>query len=84
MATQSIHLPEELFEQAERLAQAQGRTTDDLAADALKRYMSHELLASLSSKGEEHRRSLGLKTDEDVERYVGRIITEHRQERRRG
>ena len=34
----NIHIPDDLLAQAEKLATSQGRTADDLAADALKRY----------------------------------------------
>ena len=40
MATQNnVRIPEDLFNQAQGLAASQGRTADDLAADALRRYI---------------------------------------------
>jgi hypothetical protein len=78
----NVHVPGELLEQAQRLAQSQGRTADDLAADALKRYLAREWVNKLSREGEENRRGLGLKTDQDVEDYVNRVIAEHRNESR--
>jgi hypothetical protein len=69
--------------QAERLAVRQGRTADELAADALKRYIAHEWLNKLDREGQEGRRRLGMKSDEDVERLVDRAIAESRDEQRR-
>lgn len=64
------------------MAESQGRTADDLAADALKRYLTHEWLAKLDCEGMENRKRYGLKTDEEVEAYVDRVIHEYRSERR--
>jgi hypothetical protein len=78
----NVHVPGELLEQAQRPAQSQGRTADDLAADALKRYLAREWVNKLCREGVENRRGLGLKTDQDVEDYVNRVIAEHRNESR--
>jgi hypothetical protein len=78
----NVHVPGELLEQAQRLAESQGRTADDLAAEALKRYLAREWVNKLSREGEESRRRLGLKTDQDVEDYVNRVIAEYRTESR--
>jgi hypothetical protein len=72
----NLHIPEELLAQAERIAQSQGRTTDDLAADALKRYLAHEELDEVQREGQDNRRRLGLESDEDVDRFVESAITE--------
>ena len=64
----NLHVPDDLMAQAERLAAGQGRTADELAADALKRYIAHEWLNKLDREGQERRRRLGMKSDEDVER----------------
>lgn len=79
----NLHIPEELLAQAERIAQSQGRTTDDLAADALKRYLAHEWLDKVQREAHDNRRRLGLVSDEDVDRFVESAVRESRSERRR-
>jgi hypothetical protein len=78
----NLHIPEDLLVQAERIARSQGRTADDLAADALKRYLAHEWLNKLQREAPDNRRRLGLESDEDVDRFVESAITEARRERR--
>lgn len=49
MATQNnLHVPDEILAQARKRAESEGRTADELAADALKRYLAHEMLNELS------------------------------------
>jgi len=78
----NLHIPDDLLAQAEKLAASQGRTADDLAADALKRYLAHEWLNKIEREGQERRRQLGLKTDGEVEAAVDRAISEYRNEQR--
>ena len=78
----NLHIPDDLLAQAERLAASQGRTANDLAADALNRYLAHEWLNKIEQEGQERRRQLGLNTDEEVEAVVNRAISEYRNERR--
>jgi hypothetical protein len=78
----NLHIPEELLAQAEQIAKSQGRTTDALAADALKRYLAHEWLDKVQREGKDNRRRLKLVSDEDVDRFVESAITESRRERR--
>jgi hypothetical protein len=82
MATNNLHIPDDLLAQAERLAASQGRTADDLAADALKRYLAHEWLNKLDREGADNRRRDGLESDEDVERAVELAIAEFRSKQR--
>jgi hypothetical protein len=56
----NLRVPDELREQAAEIAIRQGRTTDDLAADALKRYIAHERLEELSRYGRDRAKELGL------------------------
>ena len=79
----NLHVPDDLMAQAERLAAGQGRTADDLAADALRRYIAHEWLNKLDREGQERRRRLGMTSDEDVERVVDLAIAKSRAEQRR-
>ncbi len=63
------------------MAASQGRTAD-LAADPLRRYLAHEWLNKIEREGQECRRQLGLKSDEEVEAVVDRAISEYRNEQR--
>jgi len=74
----NLHIPDDLLAQAEKLAATQGHTADDLAADALKRYLAHEWLSKSEREGQERGRQLGLKPDEEVEAVVDRAISEYR------
>ncbi len=74
----NLHVPDDLLAETEKLAVSQGRTADDLAADALKRYLAHEWLNKMEREGEERRRQLGLNSDEKVEAAVDGAISEYR------
>ncbi len=80
MSTQAnIRLPETLLEQAQKAAQAQGTSVDELAANAVQR----ELIRLFWEKNKREavlRR--GNMTDEEVEDVVNRAIAEDRAERR--
>jgi hypothetical protein len=78
----NLHIPDDLLAQAEKLAASQGRTANDLAADALNRYLAHEWLNKIEHEGQERQRQVGLKTDEEVEAVVERAISEYRNEQR--
>jgi hypothetical protein len=80
----NLHIPDDLLAQTEKLAASQGRTADDLAADALKRYLAHEWLNEIERKGQEHRQQLGLNSDEEVEAAADRAVSEYRSEQRGG
>ena len=56
----NLRVPDELREQAAEIALRQGRTADDLAADALKRYIAHDKLEELSRYGWGRAKELGL------------------------
>jgi len=81
-ADNNLHIPGDLLSQAEKLAATQGRTADDLAADALKRYLAHEWSNKIEREGQKRRQQLGLKSDEEVEAAVERAISEYRNEQR--
>jgi len=81
-ADKNLHIPDDLLAQAEKLAASQGRTADDVAADALKRYLAHEWLTKIEREGQERRWHLGLKSDEEAEAVVDRAISEYRDEQR--
>ena len=44
MATNNLHIPDDLLNAATAIAQADGKTTDELAADAVRRYLAHRKL----------------------------------------
>jgi predicted DNA-binding protein len=81
----NLRVPEELREQAVEIARRQGRTADDLAAEALTRYIAHQELEELSRYGQERAKELGLDqpTEEQAMAFVERVIHEDRTERRR-
>jgi predicted transcriptional regulator len=83
MAVNNLHIPDELLDQAQRVAERQGRTAEDLASDALKQYLAHEQLNELSRYGQERAQNLGLEklSEEEREAYVDRAIRETRKER---
>jgi hypothetical protein len=81
----NLRVPDELWKETARLAARQGRSADDLAADALKRYIAHEKLDELTGVGLQCTREMGLDklSDEERDEYIERAIRETRQERQR-
>ena len=78
MATQNnLHIPDDLLSAVNEAASADGKTTDELAADALRRYLAHRKLKELSNYGREQSRRLGY-----TEADVSRLIAESRRENR--
>lgn len=80
----NLRVPDELREQAARIAGRQGRTADDLAADALKRYIAHDKLEELARFGRQRANELGLdiRTDDRAMAFVERAIADDRRKRR--
>ena len=77
MATQNnLRIPEDLFNRSQRLAVSPGRTADDLAVDALIRYLETQqnlrVLDELATWGEGHARALGF-NESDVERATSEV-----------
>ncbi|HMC62514.1 MAG TPA: hypothetical protein VKJ01_25185 [Candidatus Solibacter sp.] len=72
----NLRVPDELREAAARLAKRQGRSADDLAAEALRRYLeaaqSIQDLNDLASWGQRHSRERGFKPA-DVERAISDV-----------
>ena len=79
-----LKIPDELSAELEAVAEKKGKTPDELAAEALKRYLTHEKLEELARYGEERAEALGLDklTEEEREEYVNRAIRESRNETR--
>jgi predicted transcriptional regulator len=76
--TNNVHVPDDLLSQAEELAKRQGRSRDDIAADALKRYLAHEWLNKMERDGQEQRQKHGLGTEEDINCVVERAVSDYR------
>ena len=54
MATQNnLHIPDDLLSAVTEAAGADGKTTDEIAADALRRYLAHRKLEELGKYGRE-------------------------------
>jgi metal-responsive CopG/Arc/MetJ family transcriptional regulator len=78
MATQNnLHIPDDLLSAVNEAASADGKTKDELAADALRRYLAHRKLEQLGKHGSEQSRRLGY-----TEADVPRLIAESRRENR--
>ncbi|MGA2741472.1 MAG: hypothetical protein ABSG65_29060 [Bryobacteraceae bacterium] len=78
MATQdNLHIPDDLLSAVNEAASADGKTTDELAADAVRRYLAHRKLEELGQYGCEQSYRLGF-SDADVPR----LISESRRENR--
>jgi hypothetical protein len=68
----------ELLERAAKVAQAEGKTVDELATEALQQALSRRSFEKIKRDAESRRRGM---SDEDVDRSVERAITEYRQGR---
>lgn len=80
MATQNnLHIPDDLLSAVNEAASADGKSTGDVAADALRRYLAHRKLDELGKYGREQSRRLGYRKAD-----APRLIAESRRERRGG
>ena len=81
MATQNnLHIPDipdDPMSAVSEAASADGKTTDELAAEALRRYLAHRNLEELGRYGREQSSRLGY-----TEADVPRLIAESRRENR--
>ena len=78
MATQNnLHIPDDLLSAVSEAASADGKTTDELAAEALRRYLAHRNLEELGQYGREQSSRLGY-----TEAGVTRLSAESRRENR--
>ena len=59
MAANNIHIPDDLLKEMNAAAQAQGRTADDLIAEAAHRYLEHKALDDLAARGRIHAQRAG-------------------------
>lgn len=80
MATDSnITLPADLLAQVQAIAAKEGKTADELTAEAMKREVARRTLERLKTEATARR---GNMTDEQVEEYVDKVIHEYRAENR--
>lgn len=80
MTPKNVAIEPELLERAERVAEAEGKTIDELATEALQRDLARRTFDRIKSEAEVRRRGL---SDEDIETVVQNAIQESRAERSR-
>jgi hypothetical protein len=76
--SRTVTLSDELYDQASREAAAEGKTTDEIAQDALTAYLALRRLDRLQEYGQRRADELGL-TEADVLRLVADARRESRQ-----
>jgi hypothetical protein len=78
MSTQNnVHIPDDLLSAVSEAAATDGKTTDEIAAEALRRYLAHRQLEELGRYGREQSSHLGY-TEADVPRLIAESRREHR------
>jgi predicted transcriptional regulator len=65
----SVALPDDLVTAVSELAQASGKTTDEVVEDATRRYVAHQRLDRLVRRNEGRATALGI-TEDDVPRVI--------------
>ena len=80
MASPNVTVPEEILAQLQAAAIDEGKTVDELTADALKRHLAQRILNRLKREAEANSRGM---SEEQIEEIVARAIQEHREESRR-
>ena len=71
-------IPDALLAEAQKVADAQHTTVDELVRDAMERCLRDIRRQKLRAYGEEQARKMGVSSEEDVER----VIHEYREEQR--
>jgi len=77
MAQGNIFLPESLLAEIQSTAAAEHRTADELAADAVRKYLDEQKWQQLVTAGERRAREKGL-TEDDVPRLIEEVRRENR------
>jgi len=72
-----VSLPEDLFAGVKTAAKAEGRSVDDVLADAVKRYLEDRSWTSLLDYGAARAKSLGI-SESDVDRLIAEFRAEQR------
>ncbi len=78
MATGNISLPELLLAEIRNAAEAQHRTADDLAADAIRRYLNEQSWTQFVERNERRAKDMGI-TEDDVDRLIAEYRAENQQ-----
>jgi metal-responsive CopG/Arc/MetJ family transcriptional regulator len=73
----NLHIPDDLLSAVNEAASADGKTTDELAADALRRYLAHRKLEELGKYGREQSHRLAY-TEADVPNLIAEFRRENR------
>lgn len=76
----NVKLPDDLLAQAQSIAQAEGKTADELVAEATEKLLQDRFWERNQREAAKRR---GNMTDQQVQEYVDRVIHEHRAETRR-
>lgn len=72
----NLHVSDELLTQLEATAAANGKTTDEMAEEAVRRLLEHQALDNLAERGRSHAERAGRKPADAV-----RAVREVRRER---
>jgi metal-responsive CopG/Arc/MetJ family transcriptional regulator len=78
MAANNISLPEPLLAEIESAAQAEHRTADEVAADAIRQYLEKQSWVKFVERNERRAKDMGI-TEDDVNRLVKEYRTENPQ-----
>lgn len=69
----TLSMPEEIYEQAKEVAKEEGRTRSELFREALRQYVDAKKWRRLQRETAERARSLGITSEDDVERIIGEL-----------
>ena len=81
MAAGNISLPEPLLAEIQTAAKAQHRTSDELAADAIRQYLKEQSWMQFVERNERRASEMGI-TEGDVDRLIAEYRSEDQQQRR--
>ena len=76
MAARNISLPEPLLAEIQSAAEAQHRTADELAADAIRQYLKEQSWVSFVERNERRAKEMGI-TEGDVDRLIAEYRSEN-------
>jgi hypothetical protein len=77
VAQGNIFLPESLLAEIQSTAEAEHRSADEVAADAVRKYLDDQKWQQLVTAGERRAREKGL-TEDDVPRLIEEVRRENR------
>ena len=78
MAANNISLPEPLLAEIESAAQAEHRTADEVAADAIRQYLEKQSWVKFVERNERRAKDMGI-TEGDVDRLIAEYRSENQQ-----